>query len=362
MISSASTGNATEKPLIDLYRNTMEEEGLDAVVFLGYPRFHTRHVRALTNWFVPWLPSVAILGNEGEPILLVTISHLHAWAREVVGKTELRLVDFIGGDLGASLVEAVSELLPSGSRVGLSGWAHASQTLAVSTERALAGTYELVPCDSAFDELRMVKTTPEIDRIRAALTVVDAQWAAIVARARTGSATEADLKAAADHAAAEAGAELCLTEVASGALVGRGLKVHADRIPIQAGAQVFFALLTRHEGYWGHVFRNAVAGRARSEHLRMLAACNEAFDAMTSSMQPGVPVQAVAEAGERALEEHGFDKRDVRFGGGLGHRHRWRSGRAPESVLSARSRAPRGNGLRRTSTCMGARSGWSRGG
>ena len=209
-----------------------------------------------------------------------------------------------GDDPVAVLVDLIAARGWASRRVGIDkrGW-----FLPIATYEALVS--RLGPIHDAarlVEELRMVKSSAEIEKIAVAAGYVDVGMAAGLASVRAG-ASDNDLVAAMMGAAIAAGSEYVGMEPLVS--VGRRAGVpHGTwrRSRLGADEPVFLEMAGCHDRYHAALMRSAWIGGVPPEAVDMEKACQEALQAALDAIRPGEPCEAPHIACQSVIDRAGF--------------------------------------------------------
>ncbi|MCW6510840.1 Xaa-Pro peptidase family protein [Lichenifustis flavocetrariae] len=194
--------------------------------------------------------------------------------------------------------------------------------IAASDAEAIRAAFSdavLVNGSAAFDRLRMVKTTPEIERLTLALELSEAGLRRLAESTLEGHGVE-DL-----HDLFRLGIEE--------AAAGRGLPappswdyISIGPEPWGAGGRVTHGAIIKADvgcvvdGYSSDTSRNYVFGAPTREQMEFHGILEHAFDAGMEAIRPGVPLKAAHHAATAALASAGLAGYSRgHFGHGLGH-------------------------------------------
>jgi len=248
-----------------------------------------------------------------------------------------RLVTFAPGSLqevgGLPVVPALRELLNGRSlqRVGVElgpatvpgGYSALHIYGAQLREFLVADGHEVVPADEPLARLRAVKTTREIDLIRAACAVAGKGFAAAAATLSPGR-SELDVASAARHqfalpAANEGehradGFAWCMSGPNSADAGAAFARSQSRRIT--AEDVVLLHANSYLDGYWTDITRTFVAGEMTREMHKLFGVVGEARAAALAAIKPGVAAKSVDAAAREVIGRNGFGEYFIH---GLGH-------------------------------------------
>ncbi|BDY26704.1 M24 family metallopeptidase [Mycolicibacterium mageritense] len=241
---------------------------------------------------------------SGEPVLLTreteTINGRHStWLTQIVGYPDV-------ADPLVRTAELAAELAGSNSHIGLEerSWfltpAQHSQLVDALAPRPVR------PIDSDLAELRLIKSSAEIARLRTAAEITNAGVLA-AAKAAVPGATERDVAAAAFTAMIVSGSEYVGMEpfVASGPRAGTIHASWTDRV-INPGDGVLIELAASSGRYHAPLMHTVWTGELGEFEARMAKACQEARDETIKLLRPGrTPAEAHARCRE-VIDSHGL--------------------------------------------------------
>jgi Xaa-Pro aminopeptidase len=184
---------------------------------------------------------------------------------------------------------------------------------------ALPMRASLEPVTGWVEDLRMVKSPDEIERIRRSVDVNSRAFEQAAARLRPG-VTERDFAAELEYHMRRLGAEKPAFEtiVAGGA---RSALPHAQptAAPLRSGDLVVVDMGAFVDGYASDMTRMLFLGRPGAKVKRTYKAVLEAQLAAIDAVRPGVPAARVDRAARAVLKAHGLDRAFVHSTGhGLG--------------------------------------------
>lgn len=192
-----------------LIRDQMRYRGLDCLIiagnstnFRGY-ELDSRYVSGFASWFDP---NYVIFPLEGEPLIL-TFLRGHAMLAESIGFIRARSYSTgpFGRDHLGSIVKRIKELGMDRARFGIvsmrviSGWVY-SGLLEEFPEA------EFVDASDLIRQIRIIKSSVELEFMRRSGECADKGWAAMRDAARPG-VRELEIASSCDHAMQNEGAE-----------------------------------------------------------------------------------------------------------------------------------------------------------
>jgi Xaa-Pro aminopeptidase len=154
------------------------------------------------------------------------------------------------------------------------------------------------------DDIRLVKSDWEIDRMRLVDGAVAAGWKAFVDVLEPGL-PEYGIVAAVEEAIKALGAEDNFMLIASGGDEVRGMTAPSPRV-LAAGDMVRTELTPQLGGYWLQICRSATVGAASDAQRRSFDLFNEAVEAGIAATRPGVTAHDVAKAQNDVFRARGY--------------------------------------------------------
>lgn len=245
-----------------------------------------------------------VVPQSGEPVLLTreteTINGRHStWLTDIVGYPDV-------ADPLERTAQLVGELIGNGTRIGIEerSWfltpaQHAQLARALSPR-------SVHPIDDTLAELRLIKSSAEIEQIRKAAQISNKGVRAGALTATPG-ARERDVAAAAFAAMITSGSEYVGMEpfVASGPRAGTIHASWSDRV-IEPGEGVLIELAAAKGRYHAPLMHTVWTGPLPDFEARMAEACQEARDETIGLLTPGhTPAEAHARCRE-VIDSHGL--------------------------------------------------------
>lgn len=170
---------------------------------------------------------------------------------------------------------------------------------------ALPGA-QFVPIDLELSRLRAVKTSAEIDLLRAAFIATDAAIAAGFTQARPGESTKTMVKRM-KRAMLDGGADdTAFAVIGAAADTLDGHPVAGDT-PIPTGAPVRTDFGGHFRGYYTDLARSAFFGEAGSEQADSYRRLWAAFEDLLAAVQPGAVAGDLYAVGQNAMTAHGLE-------------------------------------------------------
>jgi Xaa-Pro aminopeptidase len=248
-------------------------------------------------------------GEDGVRVFVTDFRYVERAAEEVQGFEQRRG--------GRDLFDSVAEALPAKRplRLGFDD-AHLPVRRHRELGAALGDDVELVPAGGMVEDLRRVKDSGELQRIRAAAALADEAFNAMLARGLTGRTERAvalDLEDEMRHRGASAPSFPSI--VAAGP---HGALPHAEPrdVEIEAGTLVVIDFGALVDGYCSDCTRTVATGELDGEAGEVYALVQRAQQAGLDAVRAGPSGREVDAAAREVIEEAGHGDE---FGHGLGH-------------------------------------------
>lgn len=190
-------------------------------------------------------------------------------------------------------------------RVGMQMWFHTPAFL-VDLFRRVNPQVELVSSDPVMDELRMVKESGEIERMRQAQSIAALGMDRGKQLLRPGVSGH-EIATEVLYTMMKAGAEGTSTPIHINAGI-RSCWIHGkvDKQPIQTGDLVVIDLTPQFEGYCANLARTFVLGQPGGEQRRLLDTYREMHEATRHMLKPGIPVAELDAIGNEICTHRGL--------------------------------------------------------
>jgi Xaa-Pro aminopeptidase len=174
---------------------------------------------------------------------------------------------------------------------------------------------ELVPVDDPIDDLRMIKSPQEVEKLRTVCRLADASIEHLLARVKPG-VSERELLWALEDFLRPHGATLAFAPIiASGPNSARPHGSPGERC-IELGDFITFDLGARIDGYNSDITRTVVVGKASERQREVYEHLLKAQLACIAAMKPGAKGTEVDALARQILDEKELGQY---FGHGLGH-------------------------------------------
>jgi Xaa-Pro dipeptidase len=283
----------------------------------------------LSGYFPFWGASLVICFADAEPILLVPRIEPQD---HIPGG--LRVLEYPWGDLKCSdpyaeLARAIKTELAkeniSREQVGMNPAAartslpiQAGEQIPIpenfAAQLSSVAATPVIPCQAAFSDLYLRKTTQEVEAIRRANRVANVGLQTFSENSQPGI-EECEIAAAVESAIyCQIGADEIFHSrgwamVQSGpnsACAGRFNRSTARRL--QNGDLVVIELATCVNGYWSDLTRTAAVGSLKDEVAEVFSVAQEAQRAAIASIRPGVRADEVDSRARTHIASRGFDR------------------------------------------------------
>lgn len=286
------------------------DRGVDALLITPSPDY-----TYLLGYGAPALERLTclIVPADGEPALVLPRLE-EPLARHELGELadDLTLVPWDETDDPIRLVQTI---VAGARRVAVQDqmWARFALRL-----RAALDPTELVEAGPTMGALRRIKSSEEVERLRAAASAADAAMRAILGERLSGR-TEAEVSRHVRGLLLEAGHdEAGFAIVASGPNAASPHHVAGDRL-IEIGDAVVLDIGGSRAGYSSDTSRTAFVGEPDPEFAALHAVLREAQSAACEAVQPGVPCSEIDGVARRIIDEAGYGEAFIhRTGHGIG--------------------------------------------
>lgn len=298
MTTTTETASIAERDLrLRRVRAAMAADGLDALLAFA-PAWRRENVRYFTDAPVAGTATFALVPAVGEVVAFSTrAADLHGiQARGWVGDAQA-----LDARVPTALTGRLRDLGPA--RVGIAHYELLPQLLASALKAALPAA-EIISATKLMDDIRLVKSDWEIDRMRQVDGAVAAGWQAFVDVLEPGL-PEYAIVAAVEGAIKELGAEDNFMLIASGGDEVRGMTAPSPRV-LAAGDMVRTELTPQLNGYWLQICRSATVGKASDAQHRSFDLFNEAVEAGVAAVYPGVTAHDIAKAQNDVFRARGY--------------------------------------------------------
>ena len=323
---------------LERIEEALSEKGLDALVL-----FHTENILMATGMF-PGSTHVVALATAEREVVIITPWWRERFVQEESWANEILTYDWCRGFNGVEPVSAVIDLLRKcRDRIGLEKIGYDARMHHYNPTKIPSEffTYEELKCrlpeifsvardaTEIINELKSVKTTREVEKLRLTNEVARAGVRAFYETARVG-VKETDLAAEVNYAILKmaGGRGIRYTycdppQITSGperTAVADTLSNHATERMLQEADPVMLEFGVHADGYWADITRNLVVGGPREEHLRIHKAILQAQeDAMAAYIPNRSTGQELCEIAWEAMRGAGFATGITHFlGHGLG--------------------------------------------
>jgi Xaa-Pro aminopeptidase len=265
---------------------------------------------ASVNWASGFTGSLGFLFVTQERALLVTDSRYTLQAADQAEGFEIAAF--------SNPVPFDEFLARQAERLGLEWLGFESHEVSVSSHRRwreAMPSVELVPLEDPLAELRMVKSSDEVAKIRAACGLADACFDHMLRMVQPG-VCEYDIGLEIEFFIRRQGAELAFVPVVvSGARSARPHGRASEKL-LEVGDFLTLDFGARLDGYCSDITRTVVVGRADERHREIYDAVLQAQMASVSAMRPGAQAKDIDAAAREVLATKDLARY---FGHGTGH-------------------------------------------
>jgi Xaa-Pro dipeptidase len=254
----------------------MAEHGWDLLLLYGHT-WRKDYFRCLVTFNFQGPHAVAAVDRSGEVSVIVS----DPWDAEALP--------------GATFAPNFAAAIPKGTSVAIAG------------KEIMPASFVPIPAVSAtweVEELRRVKTSDELVRIRQAAELSDRGYQHFAQAAEVGM-TEYELVAEVEAFLKSNGAEDNFMLIASGGTEVVGMKPPTER-KLQPGDSVTTELTPQIDGYWAQICRTLVIGEPNSQQREAFAIFAEARQAAEDILKPGVNIADVARATNDVFRKYGY--------------------------------------------------------
>ena len=298
-------------------RSAMRKRGLDALLVFSMRRSQVAYVAGYRpNYYSNC--GLVLVPLERPPILWIRFGFDLNRARALCWFDDIRTSPSY--DLGAVIADlagAIRSLGVKHPKLGIVSADAGVDELGVSTYEAMRAALPeaaFEPASDIFNDLRLIKSAGEIERLRAAAQLAEAVVESLGKALRPGE-TERNACAAAEVTARRLGAE-CSLWLSSD--LSR-MAVPAREFELRSGSTVVCEFSVGIDGYWAQICRTYCLGKPTSEQQAVFAVCRSAYAAIVAAAQPGVSVATLAETGYNTLAAGGCaDLIPYGYGHGVG--------------------------------------------
>jgi Xaa-Pro dipeptidase len=286
----------------------MEKAGVDHLLIVTNNRTGNA-----PQWVTGWPGTVEafVIFKPGEQMRM----YMEWYNHFPLGKKIARDTDVQWGE-HRGIEKTIEDLKRRGAkRVGIMG------PLGYAKHTKVAEHFEVVPLDSEYVKLRLIKSPEEIDWLRIGAALSDAGFAALLAGTRPG-VTERELGNMVERAWVGHGGTTMIHYIGVTSMASPHIFVppqHHSPRKVQAGDVVFCELSSYWWDYAGQVLRTFTVGAEATPLYRGLYDAAEAtFDAVTAVVRHGTTMQEIQDAAG-VVEDRGYticDDLMHGFGGG----------------------------------------------
>lgn len=298
-------------------RLTMTKRGLDALLVFSMRRSQVAYVSGYRpNYYSNC--GLVMVPLERDPILWIRFGFDLTRARALCWFEDIRVSPSY--DLGAVVTDAASAVRSLGAkhpRIGLVSADAAIDEMGVSmyeSFRAALPEAEFELASDIFNDLRLIKSPAELEKLRAAAQLADSVAESLGKAIRPGQ-KECVACAIAEQTARQQGADCSLwisSDLSRMALPARDFE-------FRSGSFVICEFTVGLDGYWAQICRSYSLGKPSAEQQEVFTVCRNAYAAIVSAAKPGVSVSTLAETGYNTLAAGGCaDLIPYGYGHGVG--------------------------------------------
>ncbi len=301
---------------LEKVRKIMEAKGVDASL-VYYDEFNIGNGWYLTGWCPQFESGGVLVPREGEPMILggpesepfakldSAVSDTRNLPAFMVPDEEYpnaEIIDF------PKLFAELNSRLGSVKRVGLVGAGKMPADCYRQIAEGFSGV-DIVDITQDFVELRYMKSSWEISRIREAFKLADFSYDAMKSKVAAG-VTEIDVAAAGEYAARSRGAN----GFGFDPIVGSGARSNAvvptaSSEKMLAGEMVMIGISPKVEGYNGVVGDNLpVSGPYTEKQKECMKYLKEAFALTREQLVPGKTGREIDKPARDYFKKHGFSR------------------------------------------------------
>ncbi|CAA9243698.1 MAG: hypothetical protein AVDCRST_MAG83-2112 [uncultured Arthrobacter sp.] len=251
--------------------------------------------------------SVLVLPVSGEPVLVVDS---YDYRQDLATVSDVR----VGLHIPALVAEVLKELGLEGSPLGLIGresFLHSSYGL---LEHHLGYTPDLTACDEILTDLRLIKSSAELDLMRAAATIGSEAMTEMLAAVRVGG-NEGEVAGEGWRAAARRGGFPYDTSITSGPhsqhFQWARLPSWDIHRPLERGDILhvdFYGPMS--QGYWVDMARTTIVGTGPTRNqAAVLEGAVTLVEHITAEIRPGITYGELWQVGDDWRQTHGFPVR-----------------------------------------------------
>jgi len=316
-------------------RYGMQRRDLDALIIYTSPREFPNtsgYVRYISNWSGDRDrgSSLVILPAEGHPELIVGSENYMPMAKEASWIKDIKVMK---SSLG---VEAKNSLDRSGIKKGILGLVGSDEMTPDEYDgfqKALV-EYELRKSEQVLDEVRLVKSSKEIELHRKGAQICDEALEGFKRFAKRGM-REYEAWAEMEYIAARLGVEKSGCTIASGPYVGQQPVTPRAR-KFKKNDLVIVSSVFRFRGYWAQVIRTGSIGKSSGRGEEIFNLISEAQKQGIKALRPGDTLIKVYEAISDVMNLNRYEEQNhihFRLGHGMGLSYAEKPGLVFHSVL-----------------------------
>jgi len=281
----------------------MAKRGLDALLVFSMKRSQVAYVSGYRpNYYSNC--GLVMVPLERDPILWIRFGFDLPRARELCWFEDI--LTSPSYDLGAVVTDAASAVRSLGAkhpRIGIVSADAAIDEMGVSmyeSFRAALPEADFELASDIFNDLRLIKSPAELEKLRAAAQLADSVAESLGKAIRPGQ-KECVACAFAEQTARQQGADCSLwisSDLSRMALPARDFE-------FRSGSFVICEFTVGLDGYWAQICRSYSLGKPSTEQQEVFTVCRNAYAAIVSAAKPGVSVGTLAETGYNTLAAGG---------------------------------------------------------
>ena len=269
------------------FLDLMVDSGWDALLLYGHS-WRKDFFRSLVNFNFMGPHAVAVLDRSGEISILVS----HPWDEEVLHADVAANLQ-CSGDFKRGLTELRSRF--RNATFGIAGMELMEAQFVADSD---------ISATNPVEALRRVKTSEEIEILRAASRLADIGYKFFVDTIEVGMA-EYELVAEIESFLKARGAEDNFMLIGSGGTEVFGMRPPTER-RFQKGDNVTTELSPQVNGYYAQICRTLVLGEPSENQKRSFSIFREAQQAAEDFLKPGVNISDVARVQNDVFRREGF--------------------------------------------------------
>jgi len=282
----------------------LTRDGIDALVVashglaLGADTHALGYARYLCDWEGGPTPSLLLLAEDTEPVLLVAYHTLMRKARQTTDIADIRSI----GPPRYGAVAADWLRNRGGRRIGVVGRAEMPAAVWIDLSAGLPGV-QWMDVEPLLQEFRVTKDATQIALHREAAAICDEMFVALRREARSGRPMHA-LKSRMELVARDAGCDLAGTWMSGGRRADycRYFAAECGHVPVEGDQLIAGVAITLH-GHWAHSVRSGHLGEPSPAQRDFYALAQAIQAASLVAVKPGEDLWDVHDAAVARLEQ-----------------------------------------------------------